>query len=154
MTANGAVTWSTPGPRPIRQFAEPGVARNAQRETLSGSATETLDIVVYTDGQEAPIETLSGGERFRADLALRLAIGKMLSRRSGTKTEMLAIDEGFGSQDATGQQAVVEAIASLTSVFDLILVISHVRSVADALGSNGATIVVEKVGGNSTVEVR
>jgi exonuclease SbcC len=67
---------------------------------------------------------------------------------------MLAIDEGFGSQDTTGQQAVVGAIASLTSIFDLILVISHVRSVADALGSMGTTIEVDKVGGKSVVEVR
>lgn len=126
---------------------------NTQRETLSGSATETLDIVVYAGGHEAPIETLSGGERFRADLALRLAIGQMLSRRSGTRMEMLAIDEGFGSQDATGQQAIVDAVSSLTSLFSLILVISHVRSVADALGSQGDMIEVDKVGGKSVVKV-
>jgi exonuclease SbcC len=127
---------------------------DTQRETLSGSTTETLDIVVYANGQKAPVETLSGGERFRADLALRLAVGRMLSRRSGTKLEMLAVDEGFGSQDNAGQQAVVSAISSLVPIFDLILVISHVRSVADALGALGKTIEIGKSGGKSIVEVK
>lgn len=129
------------------------LALQSQRLTQKGTAMETLDIVVYSGGQVAPIETLSGGERFRADLALRLAIGRMVARRSSAAIDMLAIDEGFGSQDSDGQEAVVEVISSLQGLFGLILVISHVQAVAEAIGSVGNMIVVSKSGDESKVEV-
>ncbi len=130
------------------------IALQSQRLTQKGTATETLDIVVYSGGHVAPIETLSGGERFRADLSLRLAIGRMVARRSSAAIEMLAIDEGFGSQDGDGQEAVVEVISSLQGLFGLILVISHVQAVAEAIGSVGNMITVSKSGNESKVEVK
>ncbi len=129
------------------------IALNSQRQTQKGDSVETLEVVVFSNGHVAPIESLSGGERFRADLAIRLAIGRMISRRSSTAIEMLAVDEGFGSQDSDGQEAVVEVISSLQGLFGLILVISHVGAVAEAVGIVGNTITVSKAGNSSTLEV-
>jgi len=135
------------------ELMSPGitVTLDSQRITQSGNASETLDINVYNNGHTAPIETLSGGERFRADLALRLAIGKALSRKSGTQARMLCIDEGFGSQDPDGQEAVVGTIVNLSDAFDLIVLITHIESVAKAVGTIGNVLEVGKSKGASVL---
>ena len=49
----------------------------------------------------------SGGEAFRVDFALRIAISSLLARRAGTSLQTLIVDEGFGSQDAEGLQLIM-----------------------------------------------
>jgi exonuclease SbcC len=129
------------------------VLLESQKVTKGGNVSESLDIAVFSDGMSIPIESLSGGERFRADIALRLSIGKMLARRFGASVKMLAIDEGFGALDGDGQDSVLQVISSLTGAFDLILVISHVRSVAETIDMVGNTLVVSK-GEVSRVEIK
>ena len=41
-------------------------------------------------------EMYSGGEAFRINLALRIALSKVLSQRMGAPMPTLFIDEGFG----------------------------------------------------------
>ena len=55
-------------------------------------------------------ELFSGGEAFRIDFALRIAISKLLARRAGTALQTLIIDEGFGSQDEEGLAHIMEAL--------------------------------------------
>lgn len=129
------------------------LALETQRETKTRSSTvETLDIMIYSDGRVTPVEMLSGGERFRADLALRLAIGSMLTKTS-YGVETLCIDEGFGSQDIDGQESIMEVIGSLANMFSLILVITHVSTVASTVGVDGSIVQVTKSGGKSSVEI-
>jgi DNA repair protein SbcC/Rad50 len=73
----------------------------------------------------------SGGEAFRANLALRIAISKLLARRAGAQLQTLVIDEGFGTQDAQGRQLLVEAINSIQGDFERILVITHIEELKD-----------------------
>ncbi len=128
------------------------VMLESQRETTTGKTRETLDVLVYKDGMVAPIETLSGGERFRADLALRSAIGLMLTRTSGTIPRMVAIDEGFGSQDADGREGVLELCGTLSDIFDLVLVITHLPDVAETIATAGHLIRISK-NASSKIEV-
>ncbi len=97
-----------------------------QRTKKSGGTKETLDIII-TDEQGAarPYETFSGGEAFRVDFALRLALAQLLAERSGVRVRTLVIDEGFGTQDPQGLQLLIEAIQAVQSDFDKILVITH-----------------------------
>jgi exonuclease SbcC len=67
----------------------------------------------------------SGGEAFRVDFALRIALSRLLAQRAGTRLETLVIDEGFGSQDQEGRDRLVEAIKSVEDEFAMILVITH-----------------------------
>ncbi len=87
---------------------------------------ETLDIIVSDAHGERPYETFSGGEAFRINFALRLALARVLARRAGTQIRLLVIDEGFGSQDAAGRQRLVEAINRIRDQFSHILVITHI----------------------------
>ncbi len=47
----------------------------------------------------------SGGEAFRVNFAIRLALSEVLAQRAGARLQTLVIDEGFGSQDALGSPA-------------------------------------------------
>ena len=102
-----------------------------QREKVTGGVAETLDIIISDELGARAYETFSGGESFRANLALRIAISKLLARRAGAQLQTLVIDEGFGSQDSQGRSLVVEAINSIQHDFERIIVITHIEELKD-----------------------
>ena len=65
---------------------------------------ETLDILIRDSAGERAYELFSGGEAFRVNFAIRLALSRVLAHRAGARLQTLVIDEGFGSQDAEGRQ--------------------------------------------------
>jgi len=77
-------------------------------------------------------ELYSGGESFRVNFAIRIALSKLLARRAGARLQTLVIDEGFGTQDAQGRERLVEAINSTKEDFERILVITHIEELKDA----------------------
>jgi len=103
-----------------------------QRETLKGDTLETLDINIADELGTRPYELFSGGEAFRVNFAIRIALSKLLARRAGAQLQMLVIDEGFGTQDAEGRDRLVEAINSIQDDFSRILVITHIEELKDA----------------------
>jgi exonuclease SbcC len=103
-----------------------------QRETLKGDTLETLDINIADELGTRPYELFSGGEAFRVNFAIRIALSKLLARRSGAQLQMLVIDEGFGTQDAEGRERLVEAINSIQEDFVRVLVITHIEELKDA----------------------
>lgn len=107
------------------------VSFDTQRESKRGSAIETLDIRVSDELGTRPYEMFSGGEAFRINFAVRIALSRLLARRAGARLQTLIIDEGFGTQDASGREKLVEAINSVQSDFEKILVITHVDELKD-----------------------
>jgi exonuclease SbcC len=103
-----------------------------QRETLKGDTVETLDINIADELGTRPYELYSGGEAFRVNFAIRIALSKLLARRAGAQLQLLVIDEGFGTQDAEGRGRLVEAINSIQDDFARILVITHIEELKDA----------------------
>ncbi|NLE43349.1 MAG: SMC family ATPase [Chloroflexi bacterium] len=108
------------------------VSFEMQRETLSGAMQETLEIHISDELGTRPYESYSGGEQFRADFAIRVALSRLLARRRGAQLQMLVIDEGFGSQDEQGRERLVEAIHAVQDEFERILVVTHVEELKDA----------------------
>jgi exonuclease SbcC len=90
----------------------------------------------------------SGGEAFRINFAIRVALSKVLARRAGAPLPTLIIDEGFGTQDAGGMEKLKEAITSVQDDFEKILVITHIEEFRDAFpvridvvkGPHGSTV--------------
>lgn len=103
-----------------------------QRETLKGDTVETLEIRIADELGTRSYEMYSGGEAFRVDFAIRIALSKLLARRAGAQLQTLFIDEGFGTQDAQGRERLVEAINSIRDDFACILVITHIEELQDA----------------------
>ena len=93
---------------------------------------ETLDINIGDELGTRRYEMYSGGEAFRIDFALRIALSKLLARRAGAPLPTLIIDEGFGSQDANGRERLVEAINSIQDDFEKILVITHIDEMKES----------------------
>ncbi len=102
-----------------------------QRELKTGGLRETLDIIVADELGQRPYEMFSGGEGFRADLALRIALSRLLARRAGAALQTLFIDEGFGTQDAHGRENLIEAIHMIKDEFALVLVITHIEELKE-----------------------
>lgn len=93
---------------------------------------ETLEIFIEEDGSERPYEMLSGGEAMRVDLALRVALSRLLARKHDTQLRMLCVDEGFGTQDYDGRVRITEVLHTLNTDFDLVIVITHIPDVQAA----------------------
>jgi exonuclease SbcC len=111
---------------------------------------ETLEIQVSDGAGERDYELFSGGEAFRVNFAIRLALSEVLAQRKGARLQMLVIDEGFGSQDAQGRQRLIQSINAVRNDFAKILVITHLDELKDAFPTR---IEVEKTETGSTVTV-
>ncbi len=108
------------------------VKLETQRDRRVGEGTiETLDIVINDELGARAYEMYSGGEAFRVNFAIRIALSKLLARRAGARLQTLVIDEGFGSQDDEGRERLVEAIQSVALQFAMILVITHLEDLRD-----------------------
>ncbi len=105
---------------------------DTQKETQKGDTVETLDIQIADELGTRPYENYSGGEQFRVNFAVRVALSKLLARRAGAQLQTLVIDEGFGALDASGRERLVEAINAVQSDFERILVITHLDELKDA----------------------
>jgi exonuclease SbcC len=103
-----------------------------QRQTKRGDLLETLDINISDELGTRNYEMFSGGEAFRINFAIRIALSKLLARRAGAPLPTLVIDEGFGTQDSDGIEKLKEAINSIQDDFDKILVITHIEELRDA----------------------
>jgi exonuclease SbcC len=124
---------------------------NTQREKATGGVAETLDIEIADELGARDYELYSGGEAFRINFALRIALSKLLARRAGAQLRTLFIDEGFGSQDEDGRDKLVDAINTIQSDFDLILVITHIDELRDSFPVH---LLVEKTAAGSQVTIR
>ncbi len=103
-----------------------------QRQTISGEGTiETLDIVISDEVGSRNYELYSGGEAFRVNFAIRVALSMLLARRAGARLQTLVVDEGFGTQDTRGRDGLIEAIRAIEPEFRMILVITHIAELKE-----------------------
>jgi len=121
-----------------------------QRETKKGDLMETLDINISDELGMRSYEMFSGGEAFRINFAIRIALSKLLAKRAGAPLPTLVVDEGFGTQDSVGLEKIKEAINSIQDDFDKILIITHLDELKDAFPTR---IDVVKTAEGSTLEM-
>ncbi len=109
--------------------------RTTRQAVTNDQITETLDIIIRDEAGERPYDLYSGGEAFRINFAIRIALSKLLVRRAGATIDLLIIDEGFGTQDTQGRDGLVEALKSIQDYFEMILVITHIEDIRDQFDS-------------------
>jgi exonuclease SbcC len=112
---------------------------------------DTLNVQATTLGEARPIHYFSGGQKTRINMALRVAISRILSRMPQTDEHTFAtmqtlfVDEGdFGSLDEAGIRDAVAVIRNLTREFDRVILISHVDTIRETF--QGYTVEVQKTG--------
>jgi DNA repair protein SbcC/Rad50 len=115
----------------ITQKATKG-SRTKKANIKSAKFIDTLDIVIGDANGTRSYETYSGGEAFRIDFSIRLALAKLLSQRAGTPLKMLIVDEGFGTQDREGCDRLIAAIEAISADFACILTVTHMPQFREA----------------------
>ena len=125
------------------------VKLETQRERASGQGDprETLDILVSDELGPRSYEMYSGGEAFKVNLAMRIALSKVLAHRIGAPLPTLFIDEGFGSQDMVGRERILDLINAIGNDFEKVLIITHLEDLKDGFE---VRINVEKTASGST----
>ena len=104
-----------------------------QKQRINKNITETLEIAISdSQGEVRDYESFSGGEKFRIDLSLRIALSKLLSMQTGHGLKLLVIDEGFGTQDEDGLDAIIDSIHRITGEFEKIVLVTHLEKLKDA----------------------
>lgn len=141
--ANQLLTRMTDGRMSVRL--------ETQRETkTTQEVRETLEIILSDELGSRDYSLFSGGEAFRANFAIRIALSKLLARRAGAALQTLIVDEGFGTQDTQGRERLVQAITSIQDDFERVLVITHIDELKDLFP---ARIEVEKTADGSQINV-
>lgn len=126
------------------------VTQTEYKDKKRDDLRETLEIQISDGAGIRAYEMYSGGEAFRVNFAIRLALSEILAQRKGARLQTLVIDEGFGSQDTLGRQRLVEAINLVKDDFAKILVITHLDELKDAFPTR---IEVEKTERGSMISV-
>lgn len=113
------------------QFVTQRAKRGATQRD-SSKLIDTLDILISDMRGTRSYETYSGGEAFRVNFAIRLALARLLAQRSGAALQLLIIDEGFGTQDEAGCDRLIAAINAIATDFACILTVTHMPRFKEA----------------------
>ena len=124
------------------------IAIHMQKQSDSGSWSETFDIEVKSGTATDELDAFSGGEKFRISLALRLALSKVLSKRMGGSIQFLLLDEVSSSLDAKGLNMFADIVKRLGEEMK-ILIITHDDRLKDKFDD---ILMVEKTESGSRVE--
>lgn len=146
--------------RSIEQLADETLARisggrlqlRLSREPGRGGEDEIRIQAVDLASGDEPLEVafISGGQKFRASVALAAGIGQYAGRGSGS-VRSLIIDEGFGSLDSQGRQQMIDELHALARLLDRLIVVSHQEDFQDrTLFPTG--YLLRKVGSHTEVE--
>ena len=103
-----------------------------ERASGQGEPRETLEIQVSDELGPRSYEMYSGGEAFRVNLALRIALSRVLAQRMGAPLPTLFIDEGFGTQDTVGRERILDVISVIGTQFEKVIVITHLDDLKEA----------------------
>ena len=107
--------------------------RKEASDRRSGTGLD-LDIHDAHTGRSRPSETLSGGESFKAALALALGLSDAVQAMSGgIRIDTLFIDEGFGSLDRESLRTALNVLSELSESDCLVGVISHVAELKERI---------------------
>ena len=124
------------------------------KQISDGRKKDNLEILVmdYYTGKERSVKTLSGGETFKASLALALGMSDCIqARNGGIRVETLFIDEGFGALDEESLEQSCAVLQSLAGSDRMIGIISHVPELRERIESQ---IIIEKKNYGSSIKIR
>ncbi|MGL4623555.1 MAG: AAA family ATPase [Culicoidibacterales bacterium] len=125
--------------------------RRSEAQSKSGKSGLELDVIDHYNGSLRSVKTLSGGESFKASLALALGLAdEIQASAGGIKLDTMFVDEGFGSLDEESLRQAIQTLGSLSEENRLIGIISHVAELKEKIDKQ--IIVRKDKSGGSFVE--
>lgn len=122
--------------------------RREEADNLRQQSGLELDVIDHYNGSRRSVNTLSGGESFKASLSLALGLSdEIQSSSGGIRLDSMFVDEGFGSLDENSLQQAYEALAGLTEGNRLVGIISHVSDLKQKIDKQ-IIVTKEKTGGS------
>lgn len=109
-----------------------------KEDKSKGRAQQGLELEVFDNytGKARHVKTLSGGEGFKASLALALGLADVVQSYSGgISLDTLFVDEGFGSLDPESLDSAIQCLADIQKTGRLVGVISHVPELKERIKS-------------------
>ena len=111
-----------------------------------------LGVIDHYNGTRRSVKTLSGGESFKASLALALGLSDEVQSTAGSiRLDTLFLDEGFGSLDEESLEQAIRVLSGLTEGDRLVGIISHVAALKDRIDRQ--VVVHKERSGGSWVEI-
>lgn len=127
------------------------MVRKEEPGNLRSQTGLELDVIDNYTGKKRSVKTLSGGESFKASLALALGMSDMIQRfTGGIQLDTMFVDEGFGALDPESLEQAIEVLLALTSGSRLVGIISHVGELRDRIDKK---LVVQKGVTGSTISL-
>jgi DNA repair exonuclease SbcCD ATPase subunit len=80
--------------------------------TFTIGSSDKLSVVIIDNGSSVDITALSSGERARVNTATLLAIRKLMQSISGSKLNLLILDETIETLDAEGKDKLIEILTN------------------------------------------
>ena len=116
-----------------------------------GQSGLDLNVIDHYNGSERSVKSLSGGESFKASLAMALGLSdEIQSSAGGIQLDTMFIDEGFGSLDEDSLAQAMKALSSLADNNRLVGIISHVGELKQKIDKQ--IIVTKDRSGGSRIE--
>ncbi len=115
------------------------------RKTIQGL---DLDIIDHYTSKTRDVKSLSGGESFKAALALALGLSDIVQMSSGgIKIDTIFIDEGFGSLDNESLNSAIDTLIKIENEGRIVGIISHVTELKNQI--NNKIEIIPSLNGSS-----
>ncbi|MGN0637890.1 MAG: AAA family ATPase [Huintestinicola sp.] len=127
--------------------------REQDKAEGSGQRGLELDVLDHYNGTVRDVRSLSGGESFKASLALALGLSdEVQSSAPAIKLDCMFVDEGFGSLDEESLRQAIKALSEIGGGSRLVGIISHVSELKERIEKQ--IVVTKDISGGSRAEVR
>ncbi len=140
--ANEVLDRVSSGTLRLELTPRPGSEDGKGNGRSSNKALDLFAIHSETGGVRMPVDSLSGGQRFRVAVSLALGIGRYASQGT-SRIESVIIDEGFGSLDKTGRQEMIDELHLLKDELKRIILVSHQEEIAEAFSNKYKVELIE-----------
>ncbi|MDR1135306.1 MAG: SMC family ATPase [Clostridiales Family XIII bacterium] len=108
--------------------------RREEPGSLRSQTGLELDVLDNYTGKARDVRTLSGGESFKASLALALGLSDIVQQTSGgVRLDAMFVDEGFGALDSESLDAAISTLEKMAGGNRAIGIISHVRELSERI---------------------
>ncbi|QRN86195.1 SMC family ATPase [Clostridia bacterium] len=127
--------------------------RKIEASNLRSKSGLDIDVLDRHTNKVRSVKTLSGGESFKASLAMALGMSDVIQQYAGgVQVEAMFVDEGFGSLDQESLNQAVNTLIQLTDSNRIVGIISHVSELRERIdkkiiiqkGLQGSTIRIEQ----------